>query len=79
MRERALDTGSRRDDKGKHMAYPIGQGNDKSGKKGTGGGTLQGSVLPANFKHYSHCSCYQPSPDAPKPSLEMAELEALSE
>lgn len=39
----------------------------------------QGSVLPPGFKHYSSCSCYEPNPEHPRPTLELAQMEMLSE
>lgn len=43
------------------------------------GGLLTGAVVPKNFEHYSYCSCYQPDPRFPRPTMELAELEMLSE
>jgi len=40
---------------------------------------LTGAVLPAGFEHYMHCSCYAPKPGMPKPTMEMAEIEQMSE
>lgn len=40
---------------------------------------LTGSVMPAGFQHYMHCSCYAPKPGMPKPTMEMAEIEQMSE
>jgi len=41
--------------------------------------TLPGAVVPKGFTHYSHCSCYMPDERFPRPTLEMAELEMMSE
>lgn len=40
---------------------------------------IVGAIIPANFKHYSHCQCYVPDPKYPRPTLELAELEIQSE
>lgn len=42
-------------------------------------GTLPGSVIPAGFEHYTHCSCFQPSKSYPNYTMELAELEMMSE
>ena len=45
-----------------------------------GSSSLPGSsVLPENFEHYPSCSCYQADPRFPKPTMELAKLEMLSE
>jgi hypothetical protein len=36
-------------------------------------------VVPKGWQHYQFCSCYKPSPEHPTPTLELAELEMLSE
>lgn len=36
-------------------------------------------IVPKGFEHYSFCSCYKPNPKHPQPTLELAELEMLSE
>jgi hypothetical protein len=40
---------------------------------------LTGGIVPKGFEHYSFCSCYKPNPNFPRPTLELAELEMLSE
>jgi hypothetical protein len=40
---------------------------------------MLGAVVPHGFKHYPTCSCYQPNPNYPRPTLELAEMEMLSE
>ena len=40
---------------------------------------LPGALVPKGFNHYPSCSCYKPNPNFPRPTLEMAELEMLSE
>jgi hypothetical protein len=45
----------------------------------TTGGLLPGAVVPKDFIHYNHCICYIPDPKHPKPTLELAELDMLSE
>ena len=40
---------------------------------------IDGAVVPKNFKHYSYCSCYVPNPNYPRPTMELAEIEMLSE
>ena len=42
-------------------------------------GTLPGSLVPAGFTHYSHCSCFKPSKKYPNYALEHAEIEMYSE
>jgi len=38
-----------------------------------------GTVVPAGFKHMTYCDCYEPNHEYPLPSLQMAELEMMSE
>ena len=40
---------------------------------------LAGAVVPKGFEHYSHCVCYKPDDRFPRPTMELAELEMLSE
>ena len=40
---------------------------------------LAGAVVPDGFKHYPKCDCYMPPSHYPRPTLELAELEMLSE
>ena len=40
---------------------------------------LLGAMVPKGFEHYSNCSCYVPNPNHPRPTLELAEYEMLSE
>jgi len=56
--------------------YPA-NGTNKNGVAGTK--TLAGSVVPIGFKHYTYCMCYVPNPNYPRPTLELAELDMLSE
>ena len=42
-------------------------------------GALPGAVVPNGFQHYPHCVCYVPDPNKPKPTLELAEIDMLSE
>jgi capsule polysaccharide modification protein KpsS len=44
-----------------------------------GGNLLAGAVVPDKFTHYSNCYCYVPNPKYPRPTMELAELELLSE
>lgn len=41
--------------------------------------SLAGCVVPNGFKHYTYCTCYVPNPKYPRPTLELAELDMLSE
>jgi hypothetical protein len=41
--------------------------------------SIQGAVVPAGFVHYPQCTCYAPNPKQPWPTLELAELDMLSE
>lgn len=43
------------------------------------GPNLTGAVVPNNFKHYPECSCYSSDPRHPKPTMELAGLEILTE
>lgn len=40
---------------------------------------LSGAVVPANFQHYPECSCYQANPRYPKPTMELAGLDIMTE
>lgn len=40
---------------------------------------MAGCVVPNGFKHYTYCTCYVPNPKYPRPTLELAELDMLSE
>lgn len=42
-------------------------------------GPLRGAIVPQGFKHYAHCPCYAPDPRYPWPTMELAEIEMLSE
>ena len=42
-------------------------------------GTMPGGVVPKNFQHYSHCSCFVPNPKYPNYTMESAEINMLSE
>ena len=42
-------------------------------------GTLPGSVVPKDFIHYSHCTCFKPSRKYPNYTMNHAELEMYSE
>ena len=42
-------------------------------------GTLPGSIVPQGFQHYTHCSCFQPSKRYPNYTMDLAEIEMLSE
>ena len=61
--------------------YPGGlSGKKQDGPPGKNkDGQLSGTVVPEGFKHYPHCICYQPDPKYPRPTLELAELDMLSE
>ena len=54
--------------------YPT-IGGSSAGNGKIGGG----AVIPKDFRHYPHCSCYVPNPNHPWPTLELAELDMLSE
>ena len=41
--------------------------------------SMSGAVVPVGFEHYSFCSCYKVNPEHPKPTLELANCEMLSE
>lgn len=41
--------------------------------------SIVGAVVPAGFEHYPRCTCYVPNPKQPWPTLELAELDMLSE
>ena len=38
-----------------------------------------GAVVPEGFKHYPQCSCYRPDERHPRPPMELAEIDILSE
>ena len=60
--------------------YPANGSHVYTGKGGAGvGGPLPGAVVPKGFQHYSHCSCYGINEKHPKPTLELAEIEMMSE
>ena len=42
-------------------------------------GTLPGSVVPPGFQHYTHCSCFVPSKQYPNYTMDLAEIEMMSE
>lgn len=42
-------------------------------------GTMPGGVIPPNWKHYSHCTCFEPDKRYPNYTIEHAELEMYSE
>ena len=42
-------------------------------------GTMPGGVVPVGFKHYSHCSCFVPSPDIPNYTMKDAEINMKTE
>jgi hypothetical protein len=58
--------------------YPISSTNigDNTSQVSSG---MFGAVVPNGFKHYATCSCYKPDPNYPRPTLELAELEMISE
>jgi hypothetical protein len=59
--------------------YPASGTNTKACPKCTGNGLLPGAIVPKGFTHYTHCICYKPDPRYPHPTLELAELDILSE
>jgi len=38
-----------------------------------------GALVPKGFQHYPECSCYVADPRYPRPTLELAGLEVMSE
>jgi hypothetical protein len=53
-------------------------GNQTQAKGSTTSG-IPGNVVPAGFKHYSHCTCYVPDPKNPRVTADLAEIEMMSE
>lgn len=49
------------------------------GKHPQNSGSIPGAIIPQNFRHYPHCFCYVPNPKHPWPTMELAELDMLSE
>lgn len=43
------------------------------------GKSLTGAVVPNNFQHYPECSCYVADPRYPKPTMELAGLDIMTE
>ena len=59
--------------------YPASTHVQTDVSNGPNNSIIAGAVLPQGFKHYPHCACYEPDPSHPKPTMELAHLDMLSE